>query len=70
MKVLRKFLLPFSIIYRIVIYLRNYFYDTGKLKSYKFSTPIIGLGNLSTGGTGKTPHVEYLTRLLKKEYRK
>ena len=69
MKILRKFLLPFSIIYRIVIYLRNYFYDTGKLKSYKFSTPIIGLGNLSTGGTGKTPHVEYLIKLLKKEYR-
>ncbi len=68
MKVLRKFLLPFSIIYHVIIFVRNYLYDIGKLKSSKFSIPIIGLGNLTTGGTGKTPHVEYLIKLLQNEF--
>ena len=69
MKILRYFLLPFSLIYGIVVFTRNYLYDIGKLKSSKFSTPIIGLGNLTTGGTGKTPHVEYLIKLLQNEFK-
>ncbi len=69
MKFLRKFLLPFSVIYGIVIFIRNFLYDIGKLKSSKFLIPIISLGNLTTGGTGKTPHVEYLIKLLQNEFR-
>ncbi len=69
MKFLRKFLLPFSIVYGVVIFIRNHLYDIGKLKSSKFLIPIIGLGNLTTGGAGKTPHVEYLIKLLQNEFR-
>lgn len=69
MQILRKLLLPFSLIYWLIIIVRNYLFDTGKIKSTKFSTPVIGLGNLTTGGTGKTPHVEYLIKLLQNEFR-
>lgn len=44
---------------------RDFFYRTGMLKSVKFSLPVISVGNLSVGGAGKTPHIEYLIRLLK-----
>ena len=47
--------------------MRNYFYDKGWLKSYAFNIPVIAVGNLSVGGTGKTPMIEYLVRLLKDE---
>ncbi|MDX5348326.1 MAG: tetraacyldisaccharide 4'-kinase [Hymenobacteraceae bacterium] len=43
---------------------RNYLYDKRYFKSYQFEVPVIGVGNLTVGGTGKTPHVEYLLRLL------
>ncbi len=69
MKSLRKLLLPFSALYGIAIYIRNYLFDTGKIKSMKFQFPVISVGNLTTGGTGKTPHVEYLIRLLRNEFR-
>jgi tetraacyldisaccharide 4'-kinase len=69
MKAFRKLLLPFSLIYGLVIYLRNFLYDNGKMRSYRFPLPIISIGNLTTGGTGKTPHVEYLIRLLRKDFR-
>lgn len=49
--------------------MRNKLFDWNILPVKSFSVPIIAIGNLSTGGTGKTPHVEYLIRLLKKEYR-
>ncbi|MFL9845938.1 tetraacyldisaccharide 4'-kinase [Flavobacterium rhizosphaerae] len=68
MKYLRKILLPFSVVYWVVTSLRNLFYNTGIFKSYKFSLPVIAIGNLSTGGTGKTPQTEYLIRLLKDRY--
>ena len=65
MQVLRVLLLPFSWLYGIVIRLRNLLYDTGILHSFYFPLPVISVGNLTTGGTGKTPHIEYLVRLLK-----
>ena len=47
-----------------IISLRNVFYDAGLLKSTSFYIPVINVGNLSIGGTGKTPHIEYLIKLL------
>ena len=63
-----KFLFPFSILYGFVTDIRNYFYDKGFWKETAFHIPIINVGNLTVGGTGKTPHVEYLIRLLKQRY--
>lgn len=65
----RKLLLPFSPIYGLVVRLRNFLFDRNILKSKSFSVPIISIGNLTTGGTGKTPHTEYLIRLLRKSYK-
>jgi len=69
MKHLRKLLLPFSALYWLVTALRNVFYNKGIFKGYAFDVPIIAVGNLSTGGTGKTPQTEYLIRLLAHKYR-
>ncbi|MEZ5047533.1 MAG: tetraacyldisaccharide 4'-kinase [Chitinophagaceae bacterium] len=60
--------LPFAIIYGIIIYLRNKFYDWGIFSSIQFSVPVISIGNLTVGGTGKSPHIEYLVELLKNEF--
>lgn len=68
-KFLKLFLFPFSFIYWIVTSLRNKFYDLGLLKSTAFSIPIISVGNLSTGGTGKTPHIEFLVSKLSDKYK-
>ncbi|HET8830290.1 MAG TPA: tetraacyldisaccharide 4'-kinase [Pelobium sp.] len=65
----RKLLLPFSLLYGMVIFFRNKFYDWGIFKSQRFKTPIISVGNLEVGGSGKTPMVEYLIRLLKNEFK-
>lgn len=66
---LARFLLyPFALIYGAVVWLRNRLYDSGFYSSVEFSVPVITVGNLSVGGTGKTPHVEYLIRLLQYEY--
>jgi tetraacyldisaccharide 4'-kinase len=67
--VLRILLSPFALIYGAMIWLRNRLYDTGFFSTVEFSVPIISVGNLSVGGTGKTPHVEYLIRLLQYEYK-
>jgi tetraacyldisaccharide 4'-kinase len=70
MKLLKYLLLPFSLLYGAVIFVRNKFYDFKLLPSTYFDQlPVIVLGNLSVGGTGKTPHVEYLLRLLTPTYR-
>lgn len=64
-----KFLLyPFSLLYGLVMWLRNRLYDSGTLTAVSFDIPMIAVGNLSVGGTGKTPHVEYLIRLLKDRF--
>lgn len=65
----RKILYPFSIVYGGLMLLRNKLYDNGIFKSTSFKIPVISVGNLSFGGTGKTPMVEYLIKLLKKDYR-
>ena len=69
MEVLRKILFPVSLIYGMVVRFRNYCYDKDIFKSTSFSTPIICVGNLSVGGTGKTPMIEFLVTLLKKEFK-
>ncbi|RAV30533.1 tetraacyldisaccharide 4'-kinase [Sinomicrobium soli] len=69
MRILRKILWPFSLLYGGIVYLRNFLYDRQVLPSVSFEIPVICVGNLSVGGTGKTPMVEYLLRLLLPEYR-
>lgn len=68
MKLIRLFLFPFTPIYAFVTWLRNTMYDKNYLKSTSFSFPIVAIGNLSTGGTGKTPMTEYIIDLLKDSY--
>ena len=63
MKLLRFLLFPFAIVYDLITTIRNWFFTTGVLKSTKFDIPVIAVGNLSVGGTGKTPQIEYLIRL-------
>ena len=65
---IRYLLYPFAVLYGLVVWLRNRLYDTGFSSSVEFSIPVICVGNLSVGGTGKTPHVEYLIRLLQYRY--
>src|SRR5690554_8106194 len=69
MKTLRKILFPFSLLYGAITALRNFLYDKEIKKSTSFDLPIIAVGNLSVGGTGKTPMVEYLIRLLSGKYK-
>lgn len=57
-----------SILYGIVVAVRNFLYDSSLLRSEKFDIPIICVGNLTVGGTGKTPMVEYLVEKLKSNY--
>lgn len=61
-------LLPLSWLYRAGVGFRNWMFNTGILKSESFPIPIINVGNISVGGTGKTPHVEYLIQLLSGKY--
>lgn len=69
MKLLRKILYPFSILYGEVTAARNKMYDRRLLKSTSFDIPTIVVGNLSVGGTGKSPQIEYLIRLLQNDYK-
>ncbi len=64
----RIFMLPLALLYGIVVWLRNALFDIGVLPSRQYDIPVISVGNLRTGGTGKTPHVEYLIRLLKEKH--
>lgn len=62
-------LLPLSWLYGIGVRFRNLLFDMGLLKSKTFTMPIISVGNITIGGAGKTPHVEYLIRLLQSRAR-
>lgn len=65
---INKLLLPLSWIYGSGVWLRNKLFDWKILKSREFKLPVICIGNISVGGTGKTPHTEYLVSLLKDRY--
>lgn len=69
MIILRYLLFPFAILYGWITSIRNFLYDKGIFKSYSFDVPVIAVGNLSVGGTGKTPQIEYLIRLLSPNYK-
>jgi tetraacyldisaccharide 4'-kinase len=66
--ILRYLLAPFTPIYGLVIGIRNRLFDYNILESTEFKIPIISIGNITVGGTGKTPHVEYLVSLLDGEF--
>jgi tetraacyldisaccharide 4'-kinase len=57
-----------SVIYGFIVFCRNFLFDKKILKSQKFDIPIICVGNITVGGTGKTPHTEFLIRLLKDDF--
>jgi tetraacyldisaccharide 4'-kinase len=69
MNLIRIILLPVAILYGLAAQLRNKLFDWGVLPSKSFDHPVISVGNLSMGGTGKTPHIEYLINLLKNYYK-
>lgn len=69
MLLLRILLLPFALLYGAAIAVRNFLYRSGILNRTQFDIPIICVGNLSAGGTGKTPHIEWLIRKLSPQYR-
>ena len=60
--------MPLSWLYGVVVKTRNTLFEMGVLKSRSFKIPIISVGNITVGGTGKTPHVEYMVRLLKDQF--
>lgn len=69
MQFLRYLLFPFSFLYGGIVCLRNYLYDIQVLKSTSYNFPLIVIGNLSVGGTGKTPMTAYILNLLQKKYK-
>lgn len=64
----RYLLFPISLVYGAAVWIRNWLFDKNILKSAQFNFPIICIGNIAVGGTGKTPMVEYLVRLLQQDY--
>ncbi len=68
LKSFRVLLLPFALLYGLIIIIRNWLYDKEYLQSAEFNFPIICVGNLAVGGTGKSPMVEYLLELLHHEF--
>ena len=69
MPILRILLLPFAIVYKLITDIRNHLYNIGYKRSEKFDRFVISVGNLTVGGTGKTPFVELLIREMKNKYR-
>lgn len=63
------FLLPFALLYGLVTWIRNLLFDIGVFRQTKHAVSVISVGNLSMGGTGKTPMVEHLIRLIHKDYK-
>ena len=68
MKIMRILLFPIAILYGLIVGLRNFLFNVNFLKSFEFDIPIICVGNLNVGGTGKSPQIEYLIRLLSNNY--
>lgn len=68
MKIIKGLLFPFAIIYGLIVMIRNTLFDSGILKEHQILKPSIGVGNLSSGGTGKSVVVDYLICLLKEKY--
>ena len=64
MILLRSILFPFTLLYDAVTRFRNHLYNIGHKRAFRFEVPVIGVGNLNVGGSGKTPMIEYLIRLL------
>lgn len=64
-KSLKYILTPMSWLYGAGVALRNKFFDWGILKETSFDIPVVGVGNITVGGTGKTPHVEYILECLR-----
>lgn len=69
LRFLRLLLFPFSFLYGMVMAVRNLMFSIGLLKSVSFDIPVISIGNITVGGTGKTPHTEYVIRQLKEHYK-
>lgn len=69
MRWLRFLFFPVGWLYLLITFVRNYLYDNGLMNSFQASVPVIAVGNLSVGGTGKSPQTEYLIRLLSDRYR-
>lgn len=65
---LRYLLFPFSVLYMIVMSLRNFLFSAGVFKSKTYAVPSLGIGNLSTGGTGKSVAINYFISLFKEDY--
>ena len=68
LKSFRILLFPFALVYWLIIFIRNWFYDKKVFASTPFGLPVICIGNLSVGGTGKSPMVEYLVENLKDKF--
>ncbi|HSZ31733.1 MAG TPA: tetraacyldisaccharide 4'-kinase [Puia sp.] len=68
LKPVRMLMLPFSLVYGFVIWVRNWMFDRNILRSASFNLPLICIGNLAVGGTGKSPMVEFLIAKLKNQF--
>ncbi|HTF06442.1 MAG TPA: tetraacyldisaccharide 4'-kinase, partial [Bacteroidia bacterium] len=70
MKILRILAFPLALLYGLLTIIRNKLFDLGIFPVTEFKElPLIGVGNLTVGGTGKTPHVEYLVKILHPQYK-
>jgi tetraacyldisaccharide 4'-kinase len=69
LSILKYLILPFALLYGFIVYIRNKMYDWKLISSIEFSLPVICVGNITVGGTGKSPHIEYLIELLSPFYK-
>lgn len=69
LSVLKYLILPFALLYGFIVFIRNKMYDWKLISSIQFNLPVICVGNITVGGTGKSPHIEYLIELLSPIYK-